>query len=54
VLYLTVEEKPISHEAIDQTIFESSNLQIFKLIKNGTLFIRRGDELFDITGRKVE
>ena len=50
-LYLTV-------ESVDKTdleeIFESSNPQIFKFIKDGQLYLRREDKVYTIQGQKVK
>ncbi len=55
VLYLTVTEKPVivdPHEGLDQV--PSDQVQSTKVVINGRMYIRRGEELFDLTGRKVE
>lgn len=54
VLYLTVKEKPVivdPHEGVDQV--QSEELPCKKVLRDGQLYIRRGEELFDLTGRKV-
>ena len=43
-----------SGTGIEETIFESSNLQIFKSIKNGTLFIRRDGRTYTVEGQEVK
>ena len=49
VLYLTVEEN--NKEALPFT--EADQIGVQKIIKDGMLYIRKGEELFDIRGRKV-
>lgn len=39
---------------IEDQIFESSNHQIFKLIKNGLLFIERNDRIYNANGTKIK
>ena len=54
VLYLTVTEKPVivdPHEGLDQV--QSDQVQSAKVVINGRMYIRRGEELFDLTGREV-
>lgn len=41
-------------EAIDQTIVESSNPQIFKFIKDGQIYILRGDKTYTASGQEVK
>ncbi|MBO4665790.1 MAG: hypothetical protein J5612_02845, partial [Paludibacteraceae bacterium] len=50
-LYLTVLPKTI--EAIDQTESVKQH-HVEKFFRNGQLYIRRENQLFDLTGRKVE
>ncbi len=49
VLYLTVEEN--NKEALPFT--EADQIGVQKIMKDGMLYIRKGEELFDIRGRKV-
>jgi hypothetical protein len=53
VLYLTVEEKTEEpkDEAVPST--EADKIGVQKIMKDGMLYIRKGEELFDIRGRKV-
>ena len=41
------------HTAIEE-IFDSSNPQIFKILRDGQLFIFRDEQLYTITGQKVQ
>ena len=47
-LYLTVEDK---EEGLPFT--EADQVSVQKVVINGTLYIRKGDELFDLSGRKA-
>ena len=53
VLYLTVEEKTEEpkDEAVPST--DADQIGVQKIMKDGMLYIRKGEELFDIRGRKV-
>ena len=53
-LYLTVEEKtePVDPKE-DLPHTEADLTGVHKIMKNGTLYIRKGDELFDLSGRKA-
>ena len=48
MLYLTVEDK---EEGLPFT--EADQVSVQKVVINGTLYIRKGDELFDLSGRKA-
>lgn len=50
ILYLTVEEN--NKEALPFT--EADQIGVQKIMKDGMLYIRKGEELFDIRGRKVK
>ena len=41
------------HEGIEETTVQSSNPQIFKYIKDGQIFIRRGDNIYTPQGQKA-
>ena len=41
------------HTAIDN-VFDASNTNVYKFMSNGTLYLRRGNEIFTIDGRRVE
>ena len=45
---------PINPQGIDETIFKSSNPQIFKFIKDGNLYIRCGEMWFNASGARVK
>ena len=51
---LTMGLEPHSPTDIDETIFKSSNPQIFKFIKDGQLFILRDGKLYNAQGAVVE
>ena len=51
-LHLTV--KAQTPTAIDQADSQEPQTNVQKLLRNGTIYIRKGDELYDITGRKVQ
>ena len=51
VLHLTVLPKQLE-TGVDQV--PSDQVRSDKVLRNGRLYIRRGEELFDLTGRKVE
>ena len=50
-LYLTVEEKVDNTEALPATIAEHAGDE--KVLINGTIYIRKGDALFDLSGHVV-
>ena len=50
ILYLTVEEN--NKEALPFS--EADQIGVQKIMKDGMLYIRKGEELFDIRGRKVK
>ena len=51
-LYLTVEEKDENpKEDLPHTEADQTGVQ--KILLNGRLYIRKGDELFDLSGRKA-
>ena len=51
---LTMGIAPSAPAGIDETIFKSSNPQIFKFIKDGQLFILRDGKLYNAQGAVVE
>jgi hypothetical protein len=53
VLYLTVEEKTEGpkDEAVPST--DADQVGVQKILYQGNIYIRKGEELFDIRGRKV-
>ena len=51
-LYLTVEEKEENPKE-DLPHTEADQIGVQKILLNGTLYIRKGDELFDLSGRKA-
>ena len=50
VLQLTVQPRQVV-TAVEQV--PSDKVQSIKVLRNGTLYIRRGEEVYDLTGRKV-
>ncbi len=51
ILHLTVLPKQLETGVGD---VQSTNVQCTKVVIDGQMYIRRGEELFDLTGRKVE
>lgn len=51
-LHLIVKEKTAT--AIDQANSQEPRAKVQKLLRNGAIYIRKGDDLYDLTGRKVQ